>query len=73
MPSILRKTGLMALQVGGNFFDLMTRTVSVVIGALWGALAYFSRDGDPFVMAAFAAVFAHPAGEQNSLLCHYRF
>lgn len=47
-------------RVGGNLQDLTSRTLCVVIGSLWGGLAYTAGNGNPFVMAAFAAIVMIP-------------
>jgi hypothetical protein len=47
-------------RVGGNFQDLVTRALMGVIGAVWGGLAYGADNGNPYVMAAFAAVYMLP-------------
>ena len=47
-------------RVGGNFQDLTSRTLCVVLGSVWGGLAYAAGNGNPFVMAVFAAIFMIP-------------
>ncbi|TVY28227.1 Protein BRE4 [Lachnellula hyalina] len=47
-------------RIGGNFQDLVTRALCGVLGAVWGGLAYGARDGNPYVMAAFAAIYMIP-------------
>ncbi|TVY75651.1 Protein BRE4, partial [Lachnellula suecica] len=47
-------------RVGGNFQDLVTRGLCGVLGAVWGGLAYGARNGNPYVMAAFAAIYMLP-------------
>ncbi|KAG0650041.1 Brefeldin A-sensitivity 4 [Hyphodiscus hymeniophilus] len=47
-------------RVGGNFQDLVTRALCGVLGAVWGGLAYGADNGNPYVMAVFAAVFMIP-------------
>jgi hypothetical protein len=47
-------------RVGGNFQDLITRAFCGVLGAIWGGLAYGTDNGNPYVMAIFAAVFMVP-------------
>jgi uncharacterized membrane protein YgaE (UPF0421/DUF939 family) len=46
--------------VGGNFQDLITRALCAALGALWGGLAYGARNGNPYVMAVFAAIYMLP-------------
>lgn len=47
-------------RVGGNIQDLVTRSLCGVLGAIWGGLAYGARDGNPYVMAVFAAIYMIP-------------
>ena len=47
-------------RVGGNFQDLVTRSLCGILGAVWGGLAYGAGNGNPYVMAVFAAVFMIP-------------
>lgn len=47
-------------RVGGNLQDLTSRTLCVVVGSVWGGLAYAAGNGSPFVMAVFAAIFMVP-------------
>lgn len=51
---------MMHPRVGGTFQDLGVRTSCAAIGAIWGGLAYAADDGNPYVMAVFAAVFMIP-------------
>lgn len=51
---------MMHPRVGGTFQDLAVRTSCVVVGVIWAALAYAADDGNPYVMAVFAAVFMLP-------------
>lgn len=47
-------------RVGGNIQDFFTRALCAVLGAVWGGLAYGAKDGNPFVMALFAAIYMIP-------------
>ncbi|KAG4440903.1 hypothetical protein IFR05_003593 [Cadophora sp. M221] len=47
-------------RVGGNFQDLVTRCLCCILGAVWGGLAYGTDNGNPYVMAVFAAVYMLP-------------
>lgn len=47
-------------RVGGNFQDLVTRALCGILGAVWGGLAYGADNGNPYVMAVFAAIFMIP-------------
>jgi hypothetical protein len=46
--------------VGGNLQDLVTRALCGVLGALWGGLSYAAGNGNPYVMAVFAAIYMIP-------------
>ena len=39
---------------------MTTRVTTAAIGAIWGGFAYAARNGNPYVMAAFAAIFMIP-------------
>lgn len=39
---------------------MITRAFCAIIGAVWGGLAYGAGDGNPYVMALFAAIFMIP-------------
>jgi uncharacterized membrane protein YgaE (UPF0421/DUF939 family) len=47
-------------RVGGNFQDLVTRALCCALGAVWGGLAYGADNGNPYVMAVFAAIYMLP-------------
>ncbi|PFH57150.1 hypothetical protein XA68_15436 [Ophiocordyceps unilateralis] len=47
-------------RVGGNVQDLFIRALMAVLGAAWSAAAYAAGNGNPYVMAAFAAVYMTP-------------
>lgn len=47
-------------RVGGNFQDLLTRSLTCVIGAAWGGFAFAADNGNPYVMAVFAAIYMIP-------------
>lgn len=51
---------IMAPRVGGNVQDLFTRVLCAVLGSVWGGLAYFAGNGNPYVTAVFAAIFMLP-------------
>ncbi|EPS40737.1 hypothetical protein H072_5369 [Dactylellina haptotyla CBS 200.50] len=63
---------LMQPRVGGNLHDLAARLVSVVLGALWGALAYAAGKGNPYVMAVFALIYSIPFLYRYMLSSHPR-
>lgn len=48
------------IRVGGNFQDLVTRALCCLLGAVWGGLAYGADNGNPYVMAVFAAIYMIP-------------
>lgn len=51
---------MMHPRVGGTFQDLAVRTFCAAIGAIWGGFAYAADDGNPYVMAVFAALYMIP-------------
>ena len=51
---------MMHPRVGGTFQDLAVRAFCAAIGAIWGGLAYAADNGDPYVMAVFAAIYMIP-------------
>ena len=51
---------MMHPRVGGNLQDLVIRVLSAVVASVWGVLAYTAGDGNPYVMAIFAAIFMIP-------------
>lgn len=51
---------MMHPRVGGNFQDLVTRSLAAIVGAAWGGFAYAARDGNPYVIAVFAAIYMLP-------------
>lgn len=51
---------MMHPHVGGNLQDLAARTFCCIVGAAWGGFAYAAGNGNPYVMAVFAALFMIP-------------
>ncbi|TGO66462.1 hypothetical protein BOTNAR_0060g00020 [Botryotinia narcissicola] len=51
---------MMHPRVGGNLQDLITRAFCAILGAVWGGIAYGADNGNPYVMAVFAAIFMIP-------------
>ncbi|SLM35033.1 hypothetical protein LPUS_04038 [Lasallia pustulata] len=51
---------MMHPHVGGNVQDLVARTICCILGAVWGGFAYVADNGNPYVMAVFAALFMIP-------------
>lgn len=48
-------------RVAGNLNDVSIRTLAVVAGSIWGGLAMRARHANPYVIAAFSAIFMIPA------------
>lgn len=46
--------------MGGTFQDLWVRSFCAAVGALWAGLAYAAGNGNPFVLAVFAALYMIP-------------
>ena len=51
---------MMHPRVGGTVLDLFVRLFCAVIGAVWAGLAFRAGNGNPYVMAVFAAIFLVP-------------
>ncbi|KAI4107985.1 MAG: hypothetical protein L6R37_001267 [Teloschistes peruensis] len=47
-------------RVSGTLQDLAARLLCVLLGAVWGGLAFAADNGNPYVMAVFAVVFMVP-------------
>ena len=63
---------MMHPRVGGTFQDLAVRTFCAAIGAIWGGFAYAADNGNPYVMALFAAVYMIPMLYRFSQSSHPR-
>lgn len=59
-------------RVSGTFQDLAARIICVALGAVWGGLAYATGDGNPYVMAVFAAIFMVPMMHRYTQSAHPR-
>ncbi|KAL8985204.1 MAG: hypothetical protein Q9205_001025 [Flavoplaca limonia] len=59
-------------RVSGTFQDLAARLLCVALGAIWGGLAFAAGDGNPYVMAVFAAVFMIPMMHRYTQSAHPR-
>ena len=51
---------MMHPRVGGTFQDLMVRISCVALGVVWGGLAHAAGNGNPYVIAVFAAIYMIP-------------
>ncbi|KAI1175218.1 hypothetical protein F4777DRAFT_340427 [Nemania sp. FL0916] len=51
---------IMGPRTGGNVQDLLTRLICAILGALWAGLACAAGNGNPYIIAAFAAIFMLP-------------
>jgi hypothetical protein len=51
---------MMHPRVGGNVQDLVTRSFAAILGAVWAGASYAAGNGNPYVMAAFAAIYMIP-------------
>lgn len=47
-------------RVGGNLQDLVVRSFSALLGAVWAGAAHAAGNGNPYVLAVFAAIFMIP-------------
>ena len=59
-------------RVGGTFQDLTVRTLYAAIGAIWGGLGYAADNGNPYVMAVFAAIYMVPLLHRYTQSSHPR-
>lgn len=51
---------MMHPRVGGTFQDLWARSLCAALGAIWGGFGWAAGNGNPYVLAVFAAVFMFP-------------
>ena len=56
----INRIRLTKYRVGGNFQDLVTRSLCGAMGAIWGGLSYAAGNGNPYVMAVFAVIYMVP-------------
>ena len=63
---------MMHPRVGGTFQDLAVRIFCAALGALWGGLAYAADNGNPYVMAVFAAIYIVPMLHRYTQSSHPR-
>ncbi|KAF4984902.1 hypothetical protein FDECE_16993 [Fusarium decemcellulare] len=47
-------------RVGGNVQDFFTRAFATILGAAWSGAAHAAGNGNPYVLAAFAAIYMLP-------------
>ncbi|KAL6352834.1 hypothetical protein LRP88_13307 [Fusarium phalaenopsidis] len=47
-------------RVGGNVQDLFTRAFAAILGAAWSGAAHAAGNGNPYVIAVFAAIYMIP-------------
>ncbi|KAF4978775.1 hypothetical protein FZEAL_4889 [Fusarium zealandicum] len=47
-------------RVGGNIQDFFTRAFSAILGAAWSGAAHAAGNGNPYVVAVFAAIYMVP-------------
>lgn len=66
--SVVAAWFMMHPRVGGNTQDLVTRSIAAAVGALWGGLAFFAGDGNPYVLAVFAAMFMVPCSKRLMII-----
>ncbi|KAL8665444.1 MAG: hypothetical protein Q9168_007696 [Polycauliona sp. 1 TL-2023] len=59
-------------RVSGTFQDLTARLLCAALGAVWGGLAFAAGEGNPYVMAVFAAVFMIPMMHRYTQSTHPR-
>ncbi|ELR02648.1 hypothetical protein VC83_01012 [Pseudogymnoascus destructans] len=59
-------------RTGGNIQDLFTRSFCAILGAIWGGVAHAARDGNPVVVAVFAAIYMIPMVYRYTQSSHTR-
>ncbi|KAL5352574.1 Zinc finger protein containing five transmembrane domains [Pseudogymnoascus australis] len=59
-------------RTGGNIQDLITRSFCAILGAIWGGVAHAARDGNPIVVAVFAAIYMIPMVYRYTQSSHTR-
>lgn len=59
-------------QVGGNIQDLFNRSVFAILGAVWAGASYAAGDGNPYIMAVFAALYLLPMSYRFTQSTHPR-
>jgi hypothetical protein len=59
-------------RTGGNIQDLFTRSFCAILGAIWGGLAHGACNGNPYVVAVFAAIYMIPMVYRYSQSSHPR-
>ncbi|KAH0526590.1 hypothetical protein TsFJ059_009891 [Trichoderma semiorbis] len=63
---------LIHARVGGNVQDLIARAVLAILGAVWAGISHAAGDGNPYVVAVFAAIFMIPMLYRFTLSSHPR-
>lgn len=59
-------------RVGGNIQDLFNRSLFAILGAVWAGAAYAAGNGNPYVMAVFAALYLLPMAYRFTQSTHPR-
>ncbi|KAJ3494347.1 hypothetical protein NLG97_g4141 [Lecanicillium saksenae] len=59
-------------RVGGNIQDLLNRSCLAIFGAVWAGAGYAAGNGNPYVMAVFAALYMIPMLYRYTLSSHPR-
>ncbi|KAI1427859.1 hypothetical protein F5Y12DRAFT_122937 [Xylaria sp. FL1777] len=63
---------IMGPRTGGNVQDLFARAFCAVLGSLWAGLSYAAGNGNPYVIAVFAAIFMLPMTYRYTQSTHPR-
>ncbi|KAI1118631.1 hypothetical protein F5Y14DRAFT_399221 [Nemania sp. NC0429] len=63
---------IMGPRTGGNVQDLFSRAFCAVLGTLWAGLSYVAGNGNPYVTAAFAAIYMLPMMYRYTQSTHTR-
>ena len=63
---------MMNPRVGGTFHDLWVRSFYAAVGAVWAGLGYAAGEGNPYILAVFAALYMIPMLHRFTQSAHPR-
>ena len=68
--AVVMAWAMMHPRVGGSIQDLFTRASITIFGAVWSGIAYAAGQGNPYVMAVFAAMYMLPMLYRYAISSH---
>lgn len=68
--AVVMSWAVMHPRVGGNIQDLVTRAFAAILGAVWSGVGYAAGNGNPYVMAVFAALYMIPMLYRYTISSH---